>query len=87
MVIAPGSADKADEYIARSGTFPFAVLSDQDHTVFDAYDVGKKLMSLGQRPAMFVLDPNGIVTYNQVGTQQTDLPTVEEIVREVMAQQ
>lgn len=85
MAIAPSAGKKADEYVAKSGAFPFDLLSDEDHAVFDLYDVGSKMLSLGQRPAMFVIDADGKVTYNQVGKQQTDLPTVDEILTEVNA--
>ena len=83
LAIAPSAGRKADEYVAKSGNYPFPLLSDHDHSVFDAYDVGSKLLSLGQRPAMFVIDSQGAVTYNQIGKQQTDLPTVDEIVTHV----
>ncbi len=85
MAIAPSSGRKADAYVAKSGDFPFPLVADTDHSIFDDYDVASKLMSLGQRPAMFVLDADGVVTYNQVGTQQTDLPTVDEIVSQIEA--
>lgn len=85
LAIAPSSGDKADQYVAKSGKFPFPLLSDRDHKVFDAYDVVSKLLSLGQRPAMFVIDAAGVVAYNQVGKQQTDLPTVDEIIDELKA--
>jgi len=85
LAIAPSAGKKADEYVAKSGKFPFPLLSDHDHRVFDLYDVASKLMSLGQRPAMFVIDSDGAVVYNQVGKQQTDLPTVDEILTELGA--
>lgn len=85
LAIAPSAGKKADEYVAKAGEFPFPLLSDFDHRVFDLYDVGSKLLSLGQRPAMFVIDSEGAVTYNQVGKQQTDLPTVDEIIAELGA--
>lgn len=85
MAIAPSAGEKADAYVAKSGDFPFPLLSDANHEVFDSYDVVSKLRSLGQRPAMFVIDADGHVTYNQVGKQQTDLPTTDEILQELEA--
>lgn len=83
LAIAPSSGKSADEYVAKSGDFPFPLLSDEDHAVFDQYDVAEKLISLGQRPAMFIIAADGTVAYNQVGRQQIDLPTVDEIVAEL----
>ena len=58
---------------------PYAILSDSDHAVFDAYDVASRAMSLGQRPALFVIDRAGIVRFDTVGTQQWRIPTNEQV--------
>jgi peroxiredoxin len=47
--------------------------------VFDAYDVISKAMSLGQRPAVFVIDANGVVQYDHVGTQQWQIPSDADV--------
>ena len=49
-------------------------LVDEDHAVFDAYDVTSRLISLGQRPALFVIDADGVVRFERVGTQQYNIP-------------
>ena len=82
IAVAPGGTGR---YIDRAGPFPFTMVTDDDHSAYDAYDVTAKLRSLGQRPALFVLDPKGQVTYNQVGTWQTDLPPVDEILEHLAA--
>ena len=58
---------------------PYAILSDSDHAVFDAYDVASRAMSLGQRPGLFVIDRAGIVRFDTVGTQQWQIPTNEQV--------
>lgn len=79
VAVAPGGfGNDADTYVAKHGTFPFALVVDDHHAVFDAYDVASKLRSLGQRPAQFVVAGDGTVVYNQVGTWQTDIPPIDE---------
>ena len=38
-------------------------------------------MSLGQRPALFVIDRDGIVRFDTVGTQQWQIPTNQQVLR------
>ena len=84
VALAPsGLGNDVDKYLKSKGPVPFSLVSDPKHKVFDDYDVAKKLMSLGQRPALFVLDEQGIVRYNQVGTQQTDIPPIAETLAEL----
>ena len=47
--------------------------------VFDAYDVVSKLMSLGQRPAVFVVDRDGVVRFDSIGTQQWEIPSNDNV--------
>ncbi len=84
IALAPsGMGNDVDKYLKSKGPVPFALVTDPKHKVFDDYDVAKKLMSLGQRPALFVLDEHGVVRYNQVGTQQTDIPPIDETLAEL----
>jgi len=36
-------------------------------------------MSLGQRPALFVIDGDGIVRFDSVGTQQWQIPANRQV--------
>jgi hypothetical protein len=47
--------------------------------VFDAYDVTSRLISLGQQPALFIVDTEGTVRFDAVGNQQWDLISPKEI--------
>ena len=86
LAIAPGGVgNSVSKYIHKAGEFPFPLLTDGRHKTFDAYDVVKKIASLGQRPALFVIDRDGVVRYNQVGTQQTNIPPITEILAELDA--
>ena len=72
----------AIERFTKQHPVPFPIVSDSDHGVFDAYDVASRALSLGQRPAVFVIDRNGIVRFDAIGTQQwqiADNKTVLEI--------
>ena len=83
VAIAPDTAAGVARFTRDSG-YPFPLLADEDHAVFDAYDVVSKLMSLGQRPALFVVDSQGVVRFDSIGTQQWEIPTNENVL-EVLA--
>jgi peroxiredoxin len=74
VAIAPDTAEGVDRFV-RGNAYPFALLADEQHEVFDAYDVVSRLMSLGQRPAVFVVDRDGTVRFDSIGTQQWEIPT------------
>ena len=79
VAIAPESLDGVDRFV-RDNNFPFPLLADAEHSVFDRYDVLNKLVSLGQRPAVFVVDRDGIVRFDSIGTQQWQIPTNDNVV-------
>jgi peroxiredoxin len=68
----PGASSEA--YL-RSHPLPFPTLIDEEHVVFDAYDATSRLLSLGQRPALFVVDAAGIIRFEEVGAQQWNIPS------------
>jgi peroxiredoxin len=78
VAVAPESRDAVARFV-KDDEYPFPILSDDDHSVFDAYDVANKLMSLGQRPAVFVVDMSGVVRFDSVGTQQWQIPTNDAV--------
>jgi peroxiredoxin len=78
IAIAPDTVDGVARFV-RDNPYPFALLADTDHRVFDAYDVASKLMSLGQRPAVFVVERGGIVRYDSVGIQQWQIPSNDDV--------
>lgn len=85
VAIAPEGQSALPRYAAR-GPFPFPIVGDVDHRTFDAYDVASRALSLGQRPAVFVVDRDGIVRFDSVGTQQWQIPTndaVLDVLREL----
>ena len=78
LAIAPDTLDGVARFV-RDNDYPFAILADTDHRVFDSYDVASKLMSLGQRPAVFVVDRGRIVRYDSVGVQQWQIPSNDNV--------
>lgn len=82
VCLAPHGIDDAREIRDRD-TLPFAVLADEDRAVFRAYDVASSAFSLGQRPAVFVVDAEGDVRFAYVGTQQWDIPKNVQVLEAV----
>jgi peroxiredoxin len=78
IAIAPEGVDGLSRY-PQGGKFPFPLLGDDNHVTFDAYDVASRAFSLGQRPAVFVVDQDGIVRFDSVGTQQWQIPSNDEV--------
>jgi len=78
VAIAPDTTEGVAKFV-EGNEYPFSLLADADHVVFDAYDVVSTLMSLGQRPALFVVDREGIVRFDSVGTQQWQIPSNDNV--------
>ena len=78
LAISAESPERSEAYL-RSHPLPYPTLVDADHAVFDAYDVTSRMMSLGQRPALFVLDADGIVRFEEVGAQQYNIPRNDKV--------
>jgi len=80
VTIAPDDAAGVAKFV-DGNPYPFALLADEDHAVFDAYDVISTMMSIGQRPALFVVDTDGIVRFDSIGTQQWQIPSNENVLK------
>ena len=78
MAIAPDTLEGVEKFV-RDNEYPFSLLADTDHAVFDAYDVVSTMMSLGQRPALFVVDSDGNVRFDSIGTQQWQIPSNDNV--------
>ena len=78
LAISAEPADASEAYL-RAHPLPFPTLIDERHRVFDAYDVTSRLLSLGQRPALFVIDQAGVVRFDEVGAQQWNIPSNAEV--------
>lgn len=67
--------------LVRELELPFPVLADADRAVFQTYEVHSRAWSLGQRPALYLVDRGGLIRYAHVGTQQWDIPATREVIR------
>jgi peroxiredoxin len=84
IAVAPESPAAVARY-ERQHPVAYTILSDEEHGCFDAYDVASRALSLGQRPALFVIDRSGVVRFDAVGTQQWQIPTNDAVLA-VLAQ-
>lgn len=82
VAIAPDTLDNARAYFEREN-IPFLCLPDPDRAVFRQYDVKSAMISLGQRPGLFVVDKEGVVRYAHLGFQQWEIPTVDDTLAEI----
>ena len=74
MTVAHGDFKGTQAYFSEND-LPFPGLVDDDHQVFDRYEVENRLTSLGQRPALFIIDKSGIIRFAHLGSQQWQIPT------------
>ena len=72
------TSEKARAYFADND-IPFPCLVDADNTVYEQYEVKSKLLSLGQRPALFIIDRKGVVQFANLGWQQWEIPGNKEV--------
>jgi peroxiredoxin len=77
LVLARDTLDNARGYFEQN-ELPFPCLPDPDAEVYRLYDVKSAVISLGQRPGLFVIDGEGTVRYSYLGWQQWEIPSVEE---------
>jgi peroxiredoxin len=82
LAIAPDSVEHSKRYFERED-IPFPCLGDRDRRVFRQYDVKSAMISLGQRPGLFIIDADGIVRYAHLGFQQWEIPPVVDTLKEL----
>ena len=82
LAIAPDSLEHAQIYFERN-EIPFPGLADPEREVYRQYDVKSALVSMGQRPGLFIVDGEGVVRYAYLGWQQWEIPSVEETLRQL----
>ncbi len=84
IAIAPDTLEHARSFF-ETHELPFTALPDPDREVYRQYDVNSAMISLGQRPGLFVIDKDGIVRFAYLGWQQWEIPSVDETLRELDA--
>ena len=84
LAIAPDTLENARRYF-QTNDIPFPCLPDPEREVFRQYDVKSAMVSLGQRPGLFVIDKEGVVRFAYLGWQQWEIPTVDETLEQLDA--
>lgn len=84
IAVAPDTVENARRYFEKQ-ELPFACLPDPDRAVFRQYDIKSALVSLGQRPGLFIIDKDGIVRFAYLGWQQWEIPSIDDTLRELDA--
>lgn len=84
LAIAPDTLENAEAYF-RGNDIPFPCLADPERRVFREYDVKSSIVSLGQRPGLFIIDKDGIVRFAYQGFQQWEIPSIDETLRQLDA--
>jgi peroxiredoxin Q/BCP len=84
LAIAPDRLENARRYV-QDNDIPFPCLPDPDRQVFRQYDVKSAMVSLGQRPGLFIIDKDGVVRYAHLGWQQWEIPTIDETLEQLDA--
>ena len=84
VTIVADSAEAAHSYFEKN-RLPFPCLADPKREIYRRYQVESKMLSLGQRPGLFIIDLEGIVRYAHVGSQQWDIPGIDRVLEECRA--
>jgi len=84
VAIAPDTLENAQSYFEKN-ELPFTCLPDADRAVFRQYDVKSAIVSLGQRPGLFIVDKDGIVRFAYLGWQQWEIPSIDDTLAELDA--
>jgi peroxiredoxin len=77
LALAPGSLEQTGAFAAARG-IPFPLLADPQLEVYRTYQVESRLLSLGQRAALYAIDRDGLVRYAFLGAQQWQLGDTDE---------
>jgi len=88
VVVAPETLENAQRYFEQN-PIPFTALVDETRQVYQLFDVQSKLISLGQRPGLFIIDKDGMVRFAFIGMQQWEIPPnaqVLDILQEIESQ-
>ena len=78
IAVSAEGLDAGERYV-KSHPLPYPVAVDADHKTFDAYDVTSRMLSLGQRPGLFVVDGEGVIRFDSIGVQQWQIPENEKV--------
>ena len=82
IAIAPDTLEHAQAFFQKND-IPFPCLADPERKVFRQYDVKSAMVSLGQRPGLFIIDRDGVVASAYLGFQQWEIPSIDDTLGEL----
>lgn len=62
---------------------PFPGCSDIGSKVADVYRQEVNILKLGRMPAEFIIDQSGIIRYLHYGESMSDIPSVDDLIRQI----
>jgi peroxiredoxin len=86
VAIVAQRSEKVRRYIEETG-LPFHILVDDSRETIKAYGVWRRIGFDAwniARPALFLIDRQGIVRYSFVASSQFEFPSHEEIIGEIV---
>lgn len=82
ITIAASDLETAQDFFHRR-PMPFPCLVDPERITFQRYGVASRAISLGQRPALFIIDKGGMVRFAHIGGQQWEIPSNELVLAQL----
>jgi peroxiredoxin len=82
LAVAPDTMGNTQSFF-KTNQLPFPGLVDNELTVYQQFDVQSKLLSLGQRPGLFIIDKRGITRFAFLGTQQWEIPANQLVLDQI----
>lgn len=65
----------------QENAMPFIGLADVGSKVADLYSQEVNLLKLGRMPALFVIDPQGVIRYEHYAKSMSDIPSNDTVLR------
>jgi thioredoxin-dependent peroxiredoxin len=78
VVVTRDSADAVNAHF-QEHNIPFPCLLDPEQQAYGLFEVDTRLLSLGQRPGLFVIDVQGVISYAYIGRQQWEIPSNAQV--------
>jgi peroxiredoxin len=78
LVLGPDGPNAFRRYWEEND-MPFIGMADIKSRIASQYDQEVNLLKFGRMPAVFIIDPNGIIRYSHYSKSMSDLPSNQEL--------
>jgi peroxiredoxin len=78
LVLGPDGPNAFRRYWEEND-MPFIGMADIKSRIASQYDQEVNLLKFGRMPAVFIIDPNGIIRYSHYAKSMSDLPSNQEL--------